>query len=96
MSGSIESKSAEIEASYKKLKASKEAERELIRFKPLILAAPADGIADRELIAIIKKAYPSIKLTVKKLAALRAIWAKEEESQAAIGQVQEVQADAED
>ena len=69
--------SAALRASYQKLIASKHAERQLVEIKDLILAAPADGISDKELIREIKKAYPGIKLTPTKLKGLRAHWATE-------------------
>ena len=68
---------AALRASYQKLIASKHAERQLVEIKDLILAAPADGISDKELIREIKKAYPGIKLTPTKLKGLRAHWATE-------------------
>lgn len=59
---------------YEKLKASKDAHKRLIEFKDLILTAPNDGISEAELIQILKKELPAIKITVKKLKELRESW----------------------
>ena len=77
MSEQQKNQSAALRASCLKLIASKHAERQLVEIKDLILAAPAHGISDKELIREIKKAYPEIKLTPKKLKELRARWATE-------------------
>lgn len=62
---------------YEKLKAKNAAERALVDFKDWILAAPDDGISDHELIKLLKKKLPGLKIAVKKLVELRAKWAAE-------------------
>lgn len=69
-----------LRAVYEKLVASKQAERQLEAVKDLIIAAPAEGISDKELIRAIKKAYPAITLTPTKLKQLRDKWAAEASS----------------
>lgn len=62
---------------YEKLKAKNAAERALIDYKDWILAAPRDGICDPDLIKLLRKKIPGLKITIKKLGALRAKWAAE-------------------
>ena len=64
---------------YEKLKANKEALSRLGEFKDLVLAAPSDGVSDAELIQILKKELPAIKITVKKLKELRDKWAADDD-----------------
>lgn len=62
---------------YEKLKLKNAAERALIDFKGWILAAPDDEISDHDLIKLLKKKLPGLKIAVKKLVELRAKWAAE-------------------
>ncbi|MCB1568828.1 MAG: hypothetical protein KDI69_08465 [Xanthomonadales bacterium] len=62
---------------YEKLKAKNAAERALVDFKDWILAAPGDGIPDLDLIKLLRKKLPGLKIAVKKLVELRATWAAE-------------------
>lgn len=77
MSEQQQDQSAVLRASYQKLIASKQAERQLEDVKDLIMDAPYNGISDKELIREIKKVYPAIMLTPTKLKQLRAKWASE-------------------
>lgn len=77
VSGQQQTKTKSLRAWYQELLACKQAELELEKYKDLILAAPADGISDKELVRVIKKALPAIKLTLKKLTQLRANWSME-------------------
>ena len=77
MSGKQKTEATSLRAHYEKLLASKQAERELAEYKDVILSALADGISDEELVRLIKKSLPAIKLTPKRLAQLRATWSLE-------------------
>lgn len=62
---------------YEKLKLKNAAERALVDFKGWILAAPDDEISDHDLIKLLKKKIPGLKIAVKKLAELRVKWTAE-------------------
>ena len=62
---------------YEKLKVKNAAARALIDYKDWILAAPRDGISDLDLIKLLKKKIPGLKIAVKKLVELRVKWTAE-------------------
>lgn len=73
----VKSDVSSFDQDYEKLKAKNAAERALIDFKDWILAAPRDGISDLDLIKLLKKKLPGLKIAIKKLVELRAKWAAE-------------------
>lgn len=76
MDTNSDEKAAEFGVAYNELKASKAEEMALVGIKQLVMSSTEDGISDKELIRIIKRFYPSLKITPTKLDRIRKSWIK--------------------